>query len=387
MNMTIQASRFKRFISWMIDGIILLSCIGLLALVTVITVAILIATGHENILPKISSQFLSPLWLGISSFVIYLLYFAFFESSKYQATPGKMLMGLYVTTANHGKLTFFRACDRYLVFAVPAILMSGIFYLPYFTKLTITDDVIALISYATGLVLSVIWFLPIYFTKERKCMYDMFSGTRVYAKQITNPKLASRFKRFVAYVVDSIILYVFVSIPLIQVFKKIYNLELHNLTGFDFGLLTRANMMQYQEYLLSSFVSTLIIIMLYFVFFESSKYQATPGKMLLKLYVSTKDDKRLTFVRACLRFWLYEIPTIPFVALIWFVPGLRGPESVEMYLSLIVVGVIYVFTFILYLIWFLPIYFTKERKCMYDMMSGTRVYTKLKAKKIVTTGS
>ena len=48
----------------------------------------------------------------ISSSLLYWLYSAFLESSKWQATIGKRIMGLYVTDVNGGKVTFRKAAIR-----------------------------------------------------------------------------------------------------------------------------------------------------------------------------------------------------------------------------------------------------------------------------------
>lgn len=60
------------------------------------------------------------------------IYFSAFESSRYQATPGKMMMGLVVTDDRHGRLSILRAVGRnagkYLSFAISCIgfMMAGL---------------------------------------------------------------------------------------------------------------------------------------------------------------------------------------------------------------------------------------------------------------------
>ena len=46
--------------------------------------------------------------------LVYWLYFAAFESSSLQATPGKKLLGLYVTDLNGRRISFARASGRFL---------------------------------------------------------------------------------------------------------------------------------------------------------------------------------------------------------------------------------------------------------------------------------
>ena len=50
---------------------------------------------------------------AIVTFVAQWLYFAWFESSKYMATPGKILLGLVVTDGNGGRISFGKATLRY----------------------------------------------------------------------------------------------------------------------------------------------------------------------------------------------------------------------------------------------------------------------------------
>jgi uncharacterized RDD family membrane protein YckC len=46
-------------------------------------------------------------------FVIMWVYYAFFETSSWQATPGKRVFRLYVTDLSGGKITFWRSSIRY----------------------------------------------------------------------------------------------------------------------------------------------------------------------------------------------------------------------------------------------------------------------------------
>lgn len=81
----------------------------------------------------------------------YLLYYGFMESSKHQATLGKMACGLYVTDAAGDRLTLGRAMCRYL-----ASLLSGL---------------ILAIGYIMGA-----------FTEKKQCLHDLICGTFVIKK-------------------------------------------------------------------------------------------------------------------------------------------------------------------------------------------------------------
>ncbi|HXZ14346.1 MAG TPA: RDD family protein [Candidatus Sulfotelmatobacter sp.] len=52
-------------------------------------------------------------WIALISFVLYWIYYAIFESSSWQATPGKMILGLYVADLDGRRITFGRASGRF----------------------------------------------------------------------------------------------------------------------------------------------------------------------------------------------------------------------------------------------------------------------------------
>ena len=108
------ASRFKRFIANVLDGIIIMLPILLgLAILYLLPTSVL----------SLSSNVTSAPW--IIFFVIYgfsvLVYFPIFESSKYQATPGKKLLGLYVVTNDGGRVSKGRAILRSILYMIPNI--------------------------------------------------------------------------------------------------------------------------------------------------------------------------------------------------------------------------------------------------------------------------
>lgn len=51
------------------------------------------------------------------------------------------------------------------------------------------------------------------------------------------------------------------------------------------------------------FPVTLALIWLYYAKFESSRWQATPGKKVLNMVVASEDGGRVTFKQASIRFW------------------------------------------------------------------------------------
>ncbi|MGH8225886.1 MAG: RDD family protein [Gammaproteobacteria bacterium] len=82
------------------------------------------ATGHlfESVL---GAAFIGFWWLG--SIILIWLYFVLFESSRLQATPGKMALGLIVTDEHGRRIGFGRATGRYFA----KMLSSLIFCIGY----------------------------------------------------------------------------------------------------------------------------------------------------------------------------------------------------------------------------------------------------------------
>jgi len=72
------------------------------------------------------------------------LYFAFFESSSKQATPGKMVMKIIVTNLEGNRISFARATARYWSKLVSTIiLMVGFIMAAFTSKKQALHDIIA----------------------------------------------------------------------------------------------------------------------------------------------------------------------------------------------------------------------------------------------------
>jgi uncharacterized RDD family membrane protein YckC len=102
------AGFWLRAVAYLIDSILIASVFAL------------IASFYPAAFPKLpdptaisltSLSSVSPLTFGLMNLVSW-LYYAFFESSVWQATPGKRLLKLYVVDLNGRRLTFVRATLR-----------------------------------------------------------------------------------------------------------------------------------------------------------------------------------------------------------------------------------------------------------------------------------
>ncbi|XUU60458.1 RDD family protein [Erythrobacter sp. HA6-11] len=75
----------------------------------------------ENIFDTTSAASVSYGATDLIGLVVGIAYFAGFESSSWQATPGKRALGLIVTDSSGGRISFLRALGRYF-----AKILSGL---------------------------------------------------------------------------------------------------------------------------------------------------------------------------------------------------------------------------------------------------------------------
>ena len=166
-------------------------------------------------------------------------------------------------------------------------------------------------------------------------------------------KLGSRFNRCVALIIDCLILYL-VQIAMLYFF---------NLNSSIQKIVAR--------------LIALGVNGIYFVVFEQSKYQATPGKMLLRLYVADMNGHRISLSRAFKRYIWQFAPYLfcLILALILFVIGFLVPSSYrDVMASVLICSVLIVFG-VLNFMMYLPILF-KPRRGVYEELSDTVVLSR-----------
>jgi uncharacterized RDD family membrane protein YckC len=137
-------------------------------------------------------------------------------------------------------------------------------------------------------------------------------GTGVIVSQDPPIYYAGFWRRFVAFLLDEIILVVgcvILLIPLailLMIFLMIFFVFLAAL-GADMHTVTTAMKSGIDDQGSGSqvlgFISGIIYNWLYFTLFESSSLQATPGKMALGIIVTDLSGNRISFVRANGRYW------------------------------------------------------------------------------------
>ncbi len=110
--------------------------------------------------------------------------------------------------------------------------------------------------------------------------------------------------RFVAYVVDYIIIYILQSFLIIPILAMM-GITFFATEGFDLSDMDDEEIVGMVFAFASAMASvaflSYIVQVLYFTIMEASKYQATLGKMALGIKVTDMNGKPLDFVKALLR--------------------------------------------------------------------------------------
>jgi len=117
-----------RLLAWLVDLLVLLFLSFIIALISGFFIAFLLI--YVSIVSANSSivTFLSDFISGFIGFSVNLLYFTLFWSSKFQGTPGKILLGLKIVDANGNKISYSTALIRYISTFISSLLL-GIGYL------------------------------------------------------------------------------------------------------------------------------------------------------------------------------------------------------------------------------------------------------------------
>lgn len=141
------AGFWRRFAAWFIDWIIE-AIVGF----EVVLLAFLVFLPPEPYEDPVVEQAVTTLVGMVVGFLVHWLYYAVFESSPTQATPGKMALGLVVTDVNGRRVSFDRATGRHFTKILSALLLG-------------------------------MAFLMIGFTPRKQGLHDLLAGTLVLARR------------------------------------------------------------------------------------------------------------------------------------------------------------------------------------------------------------
>ncbi|MFA4877267.1 MAG: RDD family protein [Methanoregula sp.] len=120
-------------------------------------------------------------------------------------------------------------------------------------------------------------------------------------------------RRLIAFIVD-IILIILIGSIVITFFSLVNGLKYgyYMATGIPYSSLTEAGTLDAALGPLVAAIGMLVIVIpwLYFAGFESSRSQATPGKVLMRLIVTDLAGNKPTFARTTLRFFFKYISAL-----------------------------------------------------------------------------
>lgn len=134
-----------RFVAVIIDAIVVGLVTGPVSLIMGVVLGL---AGHAVSMPNEGAQLASFMVTGAFGALVHWIYEAALESSKHQATLGKMALGLKVTDLEGRRISFGRATGRH--------------FAKWISWLTIT-----------------IGFIIAGFTERKQALHDMIAGTLV----------------------------------------------------------------------------------------------------------------------------------------------------------------------------------------------------------------
>jgi uncharacterized RDD family membrane protein YckC len=143
------AGFWRRLVAMIIDGLVF----SPLAVVFVVSSGLLGVILHPDDWEGMSGAFFG---VGVFALVFALLvgswlYHTWMESSRYEATLGKMALGIVVTDLNGGRISFARANGRFFAKSISGMIMN-------------------------------IGYLMAAFTEKKQALHDMLAGTLVVLK-------------------------------------------------------------------------------------------------------------------------------------------------------------------------------------------------------------
>jgi len=146
------AGFWRRFFASFIDGLLLGGVSGAIGFVVGIFLGVNPSmntiTNPDELQSLLRMQSTISCVLSSVGIILSWLYFAGFESSHYQGTPGKMIMGVIVTDVNGNRIGFGRATARYF----GKLISASILYIGYIMAA---------------------------FTQKKQALHDMIAGTLV----------------------------------------------------------------------------------------------------------------------------------------------------------------------------------------------------------------
>lgn len=130
-----------RFVASFIDGIIIGIPVFIIAFI--LGIFSLLSTNEVNMSVYEDSFLILYIFLWFSSLMLSTLYYAGMHASKWQATLGKMIVGIKVTDLKGQRISFGRSLGRFFATILSSILYIGYIMAAFTVKKQALHDIIA----------------------------------------------------------------------------------------------------------------------------------------------------------------------------------------------------------------------------------------------------
>ncbi|MFL0252588.1 RDD family protein [Clostridium neuense] len=177
------AGLFKRFLAYVVDGIILAiigAIVGKIVGYSSFTAMLNAATGKAIDVNAFRTYYTIVLIIGIA-------YYVLLESSPKQGSLGKMLLGIKITNENGGRISIVTALERYVILGVFGIISSVLSIIQGPPKVSTTGVGAAAFSSSTILAfVSLVYYIIILITmlssQYKQGLHDKLAKTYVVSK-------------------------------------------------------------------------------------------------------------------------------------------------------------------------------------------------------------
>ena len=221
----------------------------------------------------------------IFGFILQLIYYSYYLTSADQATPGMKFHNLKLVDGHGDRVTLGRVIVRELLSIISfwVLFMGYLMILMTKYRQTFHDLVTCTYVQDTSKALNI------------DAILSQATGSQaVRLKHDQKPFYSGFWRRFGALIVDNIITLGFAFL-VVAVATARFITNQDETTPSTFELI-----MSYEEYLMF-----FIFPALYWIYFTSSKHQATPGKMLFALKVMDRDGHQLSAFNSFIYYFSY----------------------------------------------------------------------------------
>jgi len=128
-------------------------------------------------------------WFDVVMWLFDAGFYIWFVSSKYQGTPGKILLKLKVTDLEGNRISILRSVKRFMFYQICILIECSFIYLVEISDLAasheLTDIMIGLVGVALGIIAAftiIVGYLMVAFTKRSQGLHDKIASTLVVVR-------------------------------------------------------------------------------------------------------------------------------------------------------------------------------------------------------------